>query len=180
VRSLGLYFLFAVLCCILAAGAAPCQGQTEPQAPRRRVVVEMKGGTPINGDLIHIDTNRIQVEDQGRLVTIELDDVSRIVLDFMTVTPPGGAAPPSADLGPARASRRPVTRRGRSSRRSVAATTRGGRRGAATARGRRTTASRSSRRTTSSRGATRTTRRGREQPAASRTRTTARRRGRRG
>ena len=109
--------LFALLAPLFICQAALCQSQ----APRRNVVVEMKGGAPITGSLVSLDTERVQLDDQGRLVTIALDDVSRSILDFMTVTPDD--APTAYEARAVRAER-PTVRRASPPRRTESRATR--------------------------------------------------------
>lgn len=84
--------IFPLLVLLVVCAQARAQNSTAPGVATRRVVLNMKNRGPITGNFIRADADSIEVEDQGNVVTVPLEQVSSIVFDFVDVSSSSASA----------------------------------------------------------------------------------------
>src|SRR5256885_13081287 len=84
--------IFPLFVLLVVCAQAHAQNSTAPGVATRRVVVNMKNRGPITGNFIRADADSIEVEDQGNVVTVPLEQVSSIVFDFVDVNSSGASS----------------------------------------------------------------------------------------
>lgn len=84
--------IFPLLLLLVVCAQVRAQNSTAPGVATRRVVINMKNRGPITGNFIRADADSIEVEDQGNVVTVPLEQVSSIVFDFVDVNSTNASA----------------------------------------------------------------------------------------